>query len=143
MFLWNHLRNCLLLWHKTWLPPEFAWAGFETRCCSCSSLLLALQIPWTHCQGCPSLLNPPTSLTPEDRPSPWQGRDAGQTLVCSGVFIGLHICCCIALKSETDSPSFGFQTGTWVFWDFTDKPGQRLYHTLICVLLLWRVMMVL
>ena len=39
--LWNDHRNCHLLWRKTRPPAEFAWAGFETRCCFSSFLLLA------------------------------------------------------------------------------------------------------
>lgn len=69
-------------------------------------------------KGCPS----PPSPDAGGQIQPLAGQGCGSEPVLSWCsFPGLQLCCHTAVKSETDSPSFGFQKATSVFWDFTGQ----------------------
>lgn len=107
------------------LQQRLPEAGFETRCCFSSCLLLT-NVP--HGTEKPLHPLPGYAHLPPALPPAWcQGQGCKLDLVLLWYPLpGLQLCCYIAVKSETDSLSFGFQTGTSVFWDFTNKPSQQL-----------------
>lgn len=88
-------------------------------------LPMVLQNPHTH--GWELSFSPPALRRGQHhtrgQTQPLAGQRCGSDpVVLWCPFPRLQLCCYIAGKLETDFPSFGFQTGTSVFWDFPDIP---------------------